>query len=203
MPSHEDFQAGGTSGSVLESRDSLKRDLRLAFDELDLAFDEFRQGVMETLDALKLDLIALFWFDSTSSVESEQPDAVANDSSDLASSVESEQPDAVTDDSLQERLDSPPARTSASSAKLPRVAYRERMVTSQKGAVIVVGGFPVFVEASCFPVWRFLFPPYLAESLVPEILQLQVYVIARLHYFCLKMSRIKRQSHLEMITIFC
>jgi len=198
MPSHEDSQAGGTSGSVLESSDSLKRDLRLAFDELDLAFDEFRQGVMETLDALKLDLMALFQLDFTSSVESEveQPNTVADDSS-----FESEQPNAVTDVSLQERLDSPPARTSAS--KLLRVAYRERMVPSQKGAVIVVGGFPVFVEASCFPVWRFLFPPYLAESLVPEILQLQVYVIARLRYFCLKMSRIKRQSHLEMITIFC
>ena len=190
MPSHEDFQAGGTSGSVLESRDSLKRDLRLAFDELDLAFDEFRQGLMETLDALKLDLMALFQFDS-------------------ASSVESERPDAITDDSLQERLDSPPARTSASSAKLPQVAYHERMVyreqmaASQKGAVIVIGCFPVFVEASCFPDWRFLFLSYLAESLVPDILQLRVYVIARLHYYCLKMSWIKWSNIASIHCDFC
>ena len=192
MPSHEDFQVGGTLGSILDSRDSLKRELNL-----DLALEEFRQSLLETLDNFKLELMALFEFDSTFSVESEQPNAIAE-----GSSFESEQPDAVADDFLQERLDALPARM-VLSTKLPLVAYRERMVTSQKGAVIVVGGFPIFVEASCFPNWHFLFPSYLVESLVPDILQLQVYVIACLRYYSLKMSRIKWSNIASIDCNFC
>ena len=90
-------------------------------------------------------------------------------------SVGREQTDAVADDSMRELS----------------VCPRKEFVAFQNGAAISVDGFPILGDAFNFPDWHPFIRSHVLGDFVSEILQLRIYVVIRLRYQSLKMSRIK------------
>ena len=81
----------------------------------------------------------------------------------------------------------------------------EELVTSRKGTAIVAIGFPVLVDAADFPDWHPFICSHVLGDFVSEILQLRIYVVIRLRYRSLKMSRIKWHERIDwnLLSAFC
>ena len=109
----------------------------------------------EILSFLLFYFFLLVFLYPTSSVESKQPDAIANTCNPMETVSPTELPPVVRVQVPLEGLWS---------------------VTSRKGAAIIVDGFPVPNEALCFPDQEphFHFPQYICEALVFELLQLRI-----------------------------